>query len=64
MLHVGEYCKITQNVTIFCHDYSCVLRRRYGEIIGEARENFIGDNVIIGAGSIVTGNIPSTSFDN
>lgn len=54
MLHIGKYCKITSNVAILCHDYSrSVLRRVYGEVIGEARETFIGDNVFIGIGSII-----------
>ena len=54
MLSIGEYCKVTQNVTILAHDYSrSVLRRKYGEIIGEAKVTFIGDNVFLGAGSTV-----------
>lgn len=54
MLHIGQYCKITSNVVILCHDYSrSVLRRVYGEVIGEARETFIGDNVFIGIGSTI-----------
>lgn len=78
MLKIGEYCKITEGVSILTHDYSrSVLRRKYGEIIGEAQFTSIGDNVfigmksiilmgatignnvIIGAGSVVKGNIPS-----
>ena len=77
MLQIGEYCKITSGVKILCHDYSrSVLRRVYGEIIGEAEKTVIGnnvfigvnsillmgccigDNVIIGAGSVVHGNVP------
>lgn len=77
MLKVGSYCKITSGVTILTHDYSrSVLRRVYGEIIGEAKETIIGDNVfigvnstilmgahignnvIIGSGSVVSGAIP------
>jgi len=54
MLHIGQYCKITSGVTILCHDYSrSVLRRVYGEVIGEACDTFIGDNVFIGIGSTV-----------
>lgn len=54
MLHIGEYCKITSGVVILCHDYSrSVLRRKYGEVIGEARETIIGDNVFIGIGTTV-----------
>lgn len=77
MLHIGDYCKITKGTVILTHDYSrSVLRRFYGEIIGEAGETIIGnnvfigmnsvilmgskigDNVIIGAGSVVSGEIP------
>lgn len=77
MLHIGDYCKITKGTVILTHDYSrSVLRRAYGEIVGEAGQTFIGDNVfigmnsvilmgahignnvIVGAGSIVSGRIP------
>ncbi len=77
MLHIGEYCKITGNVTILTHDYSrSVLRRKYDDIVGEAGVTVIGDNcfigmnavilmgahignnTIIGAGSIVSGDFP------
>lgn len=54
LLHIGEYCKITKGVTILVHDYSrSVLRRKYGEILGECKETFIGDNVFIGMNSII-----------
>lgn len=54
LLRIGQYCKITSNVTILCHDYSrSVLRRKYGEIIGEAQETIIGNNVFIGIGSTI-----------
>lgn len=78
LLKIGDYCKITEGVTILSHDYSrSVLRLKYGSVIGEARETSIGnnvfigmksivlmgsdigDNVIIGAGSVVSGTIPS-----
>lgn len=77
MLSIGRFCKITRGVIILNHDYSrSVLRRVYGEIVGEAKNTSIGDNVflgmntivlmgshignnvIIGAGSVVTGDIP------
>ena len=36
-----------------CHDYSrSVLRRVYGDIVGEAGYTYIGDNVFIGMNSI------------
>lgn len=54
MIHIGEYCKITRGVTILTHDYSrSVLRRKYGEIIGEAGEVTIGNNVFIGVNSTI-----------
>lgn len=54
MLKIGDYCKITKGVTILTHDYSrSVLRRVYGEIIGEARMTSIGNNVFIGMNSTI-----------
>ena len=54
MLHIGDYCKITKGTVILTHDYSrSVLRRKYGDIIGEAGETYIGDNVFIGMNSII-----------
>lgn len=80
MLHIGKYCKITSGVKILCHDYSrSVLRRVYGDVVGEARKTLIGDNVfigmnsiilmgssignnvIVGAGSVVSGTIPDNT---
>lgn len=78
MLSIGEYCKITHGVIILQHDYSrSVLRRVYGDVVGESKKTIIGnnvfigmnsiilmganigDNVIIGAGSVVSGYVPS-----
>ena len=54
LLTIGEYCKITSGVTILTHDYSrSVLRRVYGEIIGEGKKTYIGNNVFIGMNSII-----------
>lgn len=54
MLEIGEYCKITKGTVILTHDYSrSVLRRVYGEIIGEAGKTVIGNNVFIGMNSII-----------
>jgi acetyltransferase-like isoleucine patch superfamily enzyme len=54
MLRIGEYCKITKGTIILTHDYSrSVLRRKYGEVIGEAGKTIIGDNVFIGMNSII-----------
>lgn len=53
-LHIGDYCKIAGGVTILCHDYSrSVLRRVYGEIIGEAGQAYVGNNVFIGMNAII-----------
>ena len=54
LLHIGDYCKITSGTIILTHDYSrSVLRRVYGEIIAEAKETYIGNNVFIGMNSII-----------
>lgn len=54
MVEIGEYCKITQGCIILQHDYSrSVLRRKYGEIIGESQKTIIGNNVFIGVNSVI-----------
>lgn len=54
MVEIGEYCKITKGVIILQHDYSrSVLRRKYGEIIGESKKTTIGNNVFIGVNSVI-----------
>lgn len=54
LLEIGDYCKITGGVVILTHDYSrSVLRRVYGEVIGEAQKTTIGDNVFIGMNAII-----------
>ncbi len=54
LLEIGDYCKITQGVTIITHDYSrSVLRRVYGQIIGDGAPVIIGNNVFIGINSII-----------
>ena len=54
MLRIGDYCKITQGVILLQHDYSrSVLRRVYGDIVAEAGETVIGNNVFIGMNSII-----------
>ena len=77
LLQIGKHCKITSGVVVLTHDYSrSVLRRVYGEVLGEAGKTVIGDNVfigmnsiilmgskigsnvIVGAGSVVSGRIP------
>ena len=55
MLHIGNYVRITANVTILCHDFSrsvfCNMTG-YGNV-GEARETWIGNNVFIGKGATI-----------
>lgn len=54
MIEIGDYCKITKGVIILQHDYSrSVLRRRYGEVIGESKKTTIGNNVFIGMNSVI-----------
>lgn len=54
LIHIGDYCKITKGVIILTHDYSLsVMRRVYGEWIGEGQETYIGDNCFIGMNSII-----------
>lgn len=54
LLHIGDYCKVTKGCIILTHDYSLsVMRRVYGEWIGEGKETFIGDNCFIGMNSII-----------
>lgn len=54
LLKIGKYCKITEGTVILTHDYSrSVIRRKYGEVIGEAKPTVIGDNVFIGINSII-----------
>lgn len=54
LLSVGDYCKIASGVTVLTHDDSrSVLRRSYGDVVGEARKTVIGNNVFIGTRSTV-----------
>lgn len=54
LLSIGSYCKITSGVTILTHDYSrSVLRRVYGDVVGEGRKTIIGNNVFIGMNAII-----------
>lgn len=55
MLHIGDFCKITDGVKILTHDYSrSVLLQmpEYGNV-GEAASTWIGDNVFIGMNAIL-----------
>lgn len=54
MLHIGDYCKITQGVIILSHDYSVsVAKRVYHEHIGNCAATTIGNNVFIGMNAII-----------
>lgn len=80
LLKIGNHVMMTGPVTILTHDYRwCVIKRKYGDIVGNQKETSIGDNVfigwgatilagtrigenvIIGANSVVSGNIDSNS---
>ena len=53
-LSIGDNCKITQGVTILCHDYSySVLRPIYHDIPKKSAVTNIGNNVFIGINSII-----------
>lgn len=77
LISIGNYTKITGGAVILSHDYSLsVMRRVYGEWIGEGQETVIGENcfigmnviilmgtrignnTIVGAGSVVHGKFP------
>lgn len=54
LLQIGDYTKITRGVIILTHDYSLsVLRRVYGEWLGEGKVTKIGKNCFIGMNSII-----------
>lgn len=54
LIKIGAYTKITQGTVILSHDYSrSVLRRKYGDLLCEARTTEIGNNVFIGMNSII-----------
>lgn len=62
LLEIGDYCKIASGVKILTHDYSrSVLRKKYGEVLGEAKKTIIQDNVFIGIDSII---LPGTVIGN
>ena len=62
LLSIGNYVQITGPVTIMTHDYSwSVLKRKYGYIYGNQEKTSIGDNVIIGANTVISGNVDSNS---
>lgn len=55
LLQIGDHVNIVSS-TILMHDYSwSVIKRKYGEILGNQRSVTIGNNVFIGTGSLVLG---------
>jgi acetyltransferase-like isoleucine patch superfamily enzyme len=80
MIEIGRNCVFSADVTLLTHGFDfCVLREKYGEVLGSSGKVVIEDNVfvgartvimkgtrigkdsIIGAGSIVTHDIPPSS---
>lgn len=54
LLKIGNYVQITGPVTILTHDYSwSVLKKKYGEILGNQNNVTIGDNCFIGWGATI-----------
>lgn len=54
LLKIGSHVMITGPVTIFTHDYSwSVLKKKYGEILGNQQETVIEDNIFIGWGATI-----------
>ena len=54
LLKIGNHVMMTGPVTILTHDYSwCVLKRKYGEILGNQKETVLGDNIFIGWGATI-----------
>lgn len=53
-LKIGKNVKITHGVVILDHGYDwCVLKAKYGEILGGTGQVVIGNNVFIGINSII-----------
>lgn len=54
LIKIGKNSKISRGVIILAHDYSVsVVRRKYGQHLGQARMTVIGDNVFIGNNAII-----------
>lgn len=54
LLSIGNHVMMTGPVTILTHDYSwCVLKYKYGNIVGNQKAVHIGDNVFIGWGATI-----------
>lgn len=54
LLRIGNHVMITGPVTILTHDYSwSVLKRKYGEILGNQQETVLEDNIFVGWGATI-----------
>lgn len=54
LLTIGSHVMITGPVTILTHDYGwSVLKRKYGEVVGNQKHVYIGDNVFLGWGCTI-----------
>ena len=54
LLTIGSHVMVTGPVTILTHDYGwSVLKRKYGEILGNQKPVNIGDNVFLGWGCTI-----------
>ena len=62
MIEIGDDVQIANGVTILTHGFDwSVFKGKYGEVLGSAGKVTIGDNVIIGAGAVVSHDIPENS---
>lgn len=53
LLTIGSHVNIVSSM-ILTHDYSwSVIKRKYGEIVGNQQPTTLGNNIFIGAGSII-----------
>lgn len=66
MISIGNHVRITKGVMLITHDFSWSVLKKIstkehmsGMILGASGKITIGDNVIIGAGSVVTKDCPS-----
>lgn len=54
LLKIGSHVMLTGPVTILTHDYSwSVLKRKYGEILGNQKETVLEDNIFVGWGATI-----------
>lgn len=54
LIEIGNNVQITKNVTILTHGYDwCVLKGKYGEVLGSSGKVKIGDNCFIGMNATI-----------